>query len=95
MDACPSGWGATFQTPDKPLMMARGFFNRVQAHINVRELQVVKLSIQSFFPTSVDPRSKPRQIRLKVDNQVVMYMLRHMTTPSLELMKEVCALFYL
>ena len=94
-DACPSGWGATFQTPDRPLMMARGFFNRAQAHINVRELQAVTLAIQSFFPRPVPPRSEPRRIRLKVDNQVVMYMLRHLTTPSMDLMKEVRTLFYL
>ena len=75
--------------------MAHGFSNRIQAHINVKELQVVKLATLSFFPRPALQHATPQCIRLQVDNQVVMYILRHLTTPSLELMKEVRALFYL
>ena len=87
--------GSTFQAPGRPLVMARGFFNQIQAYINVKELQAVKLAILSFFPRPAPQHAAPQRIRLQVDNQVVMYILRHLTTPSLELMKEVRALFYL
>ena len=49
-DGCMSfGRGATFQATNRPLVMARGFFNWGQARINVYKLQVVTLAIQSFF----------------------------------------------
>ena len=94
-DACPSGWGATFTAPGHTLVMSRGFFNRVQAHINVRELQAVRLGIETFFPKTSGIHTTPRRIRLQVDNQVVMYVLRNLTTPSLDLMTELRALFYI
>ena len=100
-DASPTGWGATFlPSPDRRLLLARGFFNRASQHINVRELEAVRRAILAFFPTS--GRRPPSlcqtswaRVRLKVDNQVVMYCLRSLCSPSLALMKEIRTLFYL
>ena len=91
----PFGMGATFAAAEHTLVMARGFFNRVQAHINVCELQAVRLAIGSFLPKASGTHTTPHRIRLWVDNQVVMYVLRSLTTPSLDLMMELQAPSYL
>ena len=100
-DVSQTGWGATFLlSPDWRLLLARGFFNCASQHINVRELEAVRRAILSFFPTS--GRRPPSlcqtswaRVRLKVDNQVVMYCLWSLYSPSLALMKEIRTLFYL
>ena len=100
-DASPAGWGATLGTSRAPtLLLARGFFNRASRHINVRELEAVRNGVLSFFPNpGPRPPSLSRtgwaRVRLKVDNQVVMYCLRSLCSPSLALMTELRRLFYL
>ena len=89
------GMGATFAAQGHTLVMARGFFNGVQAHINVCELQAVRLAIESFLPKAWGTHTTPHRIRLRVDNQVVMYVLRSLTTLSLDLMMELQSPFYL
>jgi hypothetical protein len=85
-DASLTGWGATFTPPEaSPPILARGFFDRSLTHINVRELQAVYLALRSFFPEGFLGAS--RRLRLLVDNQVVMYCLRSMTTSSQALLR--------
>ena len=92
-DASMTGWGATW-TPatSSPTVLARGFFNDLTAHINVRELEAVRRALQAFLP----PRRAYRwtRVRLKVDNQVAMYAIRAMSSHSLQIMREVRLLFY-
>ena len=85
-DASLTGWGATYTPPRATVpLLARGFFDRSLRHINVRELQAVELALRSFFPGSSHGMS--RRLRLLVDNQVVMYCLRSMTTGSKALLR--------
>ena len=100
-DASPTSWGATLlPSTDQRLLLVHNFFKQASLHINVRELEAVKRAVLSFFPTS-DWRPTSvhstswAPVHLKVDNQVVMYYLHSLCSPSMALMKEIQALFYL
>ena len=88
-----AGWGATWQAVDSAkLWLARGFFNHVAAHINVRELEAVGRAVRAFFQDR-DP-CMWRRIRLCVDNQVALHLLTNFSTRSLHLMPQLRAIFY-
>ena len=85
-DASLTGWGATFSPVGSGVpRLARGFFDRQLLHINIREMQAVERALLSFFPPCCR-RTDSRRIRLLVDNQVVLYCIKAMTSHSPSLM---------
>jgi ribonuclease HI len=72
-DASDSGWGAFLR---KTRREAKGVWSQswTQRHINVKELQAVKLAVKTF-----KEELRGKQILLKIDNQVAMAYVNRMT----------------
>ena len=74
------------------MLLARGFFNRTEEHINVHELEAMCGALLAFLPRR--RTSTWLRVRLKVDNQVAMYAIRALCSPSVQIIREIRLLFY-
>ena len=78
MDACPSGWGTTFTALGHTFVMVRGFYQLgTSPHKHPRTLSGAFRDRELFVQDAMDTHTTPCHIRLRVDNQVVMYVLRN------------------